>query len=148
MTATSRYTPGGGEGRQTEVPLGEPGTTVAALTVADDLSEMARVRNWARGLLADLPEDRCADVVIVLDELVSNALRHGEPPREVRLVRRGGWMRIEVDDGCRDEACQRPAYNGGGRGIALIAACSLAWGQEQRQKGKTVWAELTLTDAG
>lgn len=77
------------------------------------------------------------------DRLVSNALRHGTPPRQVRLKRRPGWLRIEVDDSCVDEACPRPPADDGGRGLALIESCAMVWGQQQHRTGKTVWAELT-----
>jgi len=88
---------------------------VVALEVADDLSEPAAVRAWADRLLLDLPGHVRQDVVTVVDELTSNALRHGEPPRQVRLLRLG-----------------------------LVANLSVAWGQWQRSTGKTVWAEITF----
>lgn len=115
---------------------------VVALEVADDLGEVAAVRAWADRLLADLPDERRRVVVWVVEELVTNALRHGEPPRQVRLLRRPGWLCVEVDDGCLDTACVRRA--GGGGGLRGVAGVSLSWGQWQRSTGKTVWAEIVL----
>ncbi|KDN21840.1 ATP-binding protein [Amycolatopsis rifamycinica] len=115
------------------------------LDVEDDLAELSWVRRWARSALSDLSEADLTDTIMVLDELVSNALRHGTPPRQVRLLRRAGWLRIEVDDSCRDPACPRPPSETGGRGLALVEQCTIAWGQEQRPTGKTVWAEIVPT---
>ncbi|MFJ7217898.1 ATP-binding protein [Amycolatopsis sp. NPDC098790] len=115
------------------------------LDVEDDLAELSWVRRWARSALSDLSEADLTDTIMVLDELVSNALRHGTPPRQVRLLRRTGWLRIEVDDSCRDPACPRPPSETGGRGLALVEHCTIAWGQDQRPAGKTVWAEIVPT---
>ncbi|MFK0249554.1 ATP-binding protein [Amycolatopsis azurea] len=117
----------------------------AVLEVADDLAELARVRRWARIALEDVPGWELDEVIIVLDELVSNALRHGTPPRRVRLMRKTDWLRIEVEDSCADAVCPRPPSDTGGRGLALIESCAMLWGQDQRETGKVVWAELTPT---
>lgn len=118
---------------------------VVALEVADDLAELARVRAWADRLLQDLPEDQRVDALMVVDELTSNALRHGTPPRQVRLLRKRDWLSVEVDDTCVDPACPRPPSASGGHGLKLVAGMSVSWGQWQRPTGKTVWAELDLT---
>ncbi|MEV6825254.1 ATP-binding protein [Amycolatopsis sp. NPDC051102] len=118
---------------------------VIALEVADDLAELARVRAWADHLLQDLPEDQRVDALMVVDELTSNALRHGSPPRQVRLLRKRDWLSVEVDDTCIDPACPRPPSPSGGHGLKLVAATSVSWGQWQRPTGKTVWAELDLS---
>ncbi len=120
---------------------------VLALEVTDDLAELATVRAWAEKLLQDLPEDQRVDALMVVDELTSNALRHGKPPRQVRLLRKRDWLSVEVDDGCIDPACARPPSPDGGHGLKLVAAMSVSWGQWQRPTGKTVWAELDLTRA-
>ncbi|WP_254896738.1 ATP-binding protein [Amycolatopsis sp. Hca4] len=87
---------------------------VIALEVADDLAELARVRAWAGRLLQDLPEVQRADALLVVDELTSNALRHGKPPRQVRLLRKRDWLSVEVDDTCVDPACPaRPRSTAG-----------------------------------
>ncbi|MEA5362476.1 ATP-binding protein [Amycolatopsis sp., V23-08] len=120
---------------------------VVALEVADDLDELASVRAWASGVLRDLPGDQRLDVLMVVEELTSNALRHGEPPRQIRLLRKRGWLCVEVDDTCLDPACPRPPSATGGHGLKLVTAVTTAWGQRQRTTGKTVWAEIDLTRA-
>lgn len=113
-------------------------------TVRADLRELARVRGWARAMLPDLTADLLTDVVMVLDELVSNALRHARPPVRVRLRRRPGRLRIEIDDGSAIPATRRTPGSDGGRGMALVEKCTAAWGQLRHGSGKTVWAELSL----
>ncbi|WP_414938423.1 ATP-binding protein [Amycolatopsis sp. cmx-11-51] len=117
---------------------------VLSLDVVDDLTDLARVRAWARAELRDLAGEDLADTILVLDELVSNALRHGKGSRRVRLLRQPGRLRIEVDDSGRTPAVPRPPSDNGGRGLALIDACAATWGQDPRDDGKTVWAELRV----
>ncbi|MEV7038371.1 ATP-binding protein [Amycolatopsis sp. NPDC051061] len=118
---------------------------VVALELADDLSELSRVRAWANQLLQDLTGEQRMDMLVVVDKLTSNALRHGEPPRQARLLRKRGWLSVEVDDTCVDPACPRPPSVSGGHGLKMVAAMSVSWGQEQRSTGKTVWAAIDLS---
>lgn len=132
-----------------DIEQGADGTAVPAdvgeTIVRADLRELSRIRGWARALLADLAADLLADVVMVLDELVSNALRHALPPYRVRLRRRPGRLRIEVEDSCSTSAALRPPAPDGGRGMRLVETGSVTWGQQHHSGGKTVWAELSLT---
>ncbi len=116
---------------------------VHVLDVAHNRAELALVRRWVRMVLQNAPAAVVTDVVIVLDELVSNALRHGLPPHQVRLLRHADRLRIEVDDSCPEQAFPRTPSEAGGRGLALVASCAVVWGQQQHDAGKTVWAELT-----
>jgi len=106
--------------------------------------QQAQVREWAQGVLTGLEPDGLADAVLVLDELVSNALRHGATPVRVRLVRETGNLRIEVTDAGSRPARPRPPDISGGRGLMLVDACSRQWGQWRHDAGKTVWAELAV----
>jgi anti-sigma regulatory factor (Ser/Thr protein kinase) len=124
-----------------QLPRSDEQLRVVALEIEDDLREVAKVRAWAERVLADLPDERRRVAVWVVEELATNALRHGEPPRQVRLLRRPGWLAVEVDDGCLDTACVRRS---GGGGLRAVAAVSVTWGQWQRSTGKTVWAELAI----
>ncbi|WP_326954369.1 ATP-binding protein [Amycolatopsis sp. NBC_01286] len=114
-------------------------------TVKADLKELARVRGWARAVLPDLTAELLTDIVMVLDELVSNALRHAKPPVRVRLRRNRGKLRIEIDDGSPTAAAPTSPSSKGGRGMRIIEKTSVAWGQLRRPGGKTVWAELALS---
>ncbi len=106
---------------------------------------MADVRAWAQDQLGGLDADSRADAVLVLDELVSNALRHGLTPGRVRLTRDAGHLRVEVTDASDVPARPRPPDRTGGRGLVLVAACSRQWGQWRHDTGKTVWAEVPVS---
>jgi anti-sigma regulatory factor (Ser/Thr protein kinase) len=88
------------------------------------------------------------DVRLLLTELVTNALRHGDVTPEdeigVRAEVEDGTVRIEVHDPGRDgEVEQRPpGARGGGYGLFLVDQLTSRWGVERRD-GTTVWAELT-----
>ncbi|MGW0548533.1 ATP-binding protein [Streptomyces altiplanensis] len=97
------------------------------------------------------PSDAVAHVVA---ELAANAVTHGHVPGrdfEVRLLwLAGGRVRIEVAD-TRGERRPRARPAGddgdgeGGRGLLVVEALADAWGVTERNVGKVVWADLTVT---
>ncbi|MGW0584458.1 SpoIIE family protein phosphatase, partial [Streptomyces sp. NPDC002920] len=82
---------------------------------------------------------------LVVSELVTNAIRHAEPPIELRLLR-GRHLICEVSDGTSTAPHLRRArtYDEGGRGLLLVAQVSRGWGTRHTGTGKTIWAELAL----
>ncbi|WP_326796632.1 ATP-binding protein [Streptomyces sp. NBC_01808] len=90
--------------------------------------------------------------VLLLSELVTNAVCHGRVPpgRRVgtRLTLGGGCLRIEVADANDDLPLPRTAGEDdeSGRGLALVDALADGWGTYRRAGGvgKCVWVELRL----
>jgi anti-sigma regulatory factor (Ser/Thr protein kinase) len=80
----------------------------------------------------------------IVSELLANALEHGSPPVDLHLRVTGARAVVEVSDRGTGLPMPRQAVTGdeGGRGLALTAALSSAWGTRSRIGGKTVWAEL------
>ncbi|HEY7595808.1 MAG TPA: ATP-binding protein [Actinophytocola sp.] len=117
------------------------------LVITGEFTELARVRRWARQMLADLDEDTLIDALAVVDELTSNALRHAEAPFRISLRRAPGTLRVEVADGSTEHAAPRTPGQDGGRGLLLVNAYTRGWGQEVHPDGKIVWAELDLAGA-
>ncbi|WP_103349179.1 ATP-binding protein [Amycolatopsis sp. CA-128772] len=113
------------------------------LGISAELAELARVRHWVRTVLRGFPANFVSTAVMVVDELTSNALRHGRAPYHVRLLPGAAKLRIEVDDGGGEAARRRTPSDHGGRGLLLVERCAAAWGQLRRPSGKTLWAELT-----
>ncbi|MFE1558388.1 ATP-binding protein [Streptomyces sp. NPDC058734] len=109
--------------------------------LARHLAELELCR-WDFPLGGD-ESDRVAQVVA---ELAANAVTHGSVPGrdfELRLRELDGVLRVEVSDahaGKRPDL--RPAGDGHGYGLRIVAELSDAWGVTGRVVGKTVWAEV------
>jgi anti-sigma regulatory factor (Ser/Thr protein kinase) len=88
---------------------------------------------------------------LLISELVTNAVLHGQGEIGVRVCENGDLLRVEVSDAHPDPAV--PSMPSGepesGRGLAIIAALSTAWGTSARagMPGKTVWFELVRSPA-
>lgn len=137
------FSPGPGTDREADVNLR---AIRHELGITAELTELAKVRHWVRTVLRDLPANVVSTAVMVVDELTSNALRHGRAPYHVRLLPGAAKLRIEVDDGGGEPARRRTPSDQGGRGLLLVERCAAAWGQLRRPSGKTLWAELTTDD--
>lgn len=87
--------------------------------------------------------------MLVVTEMVTNAVLHAATPSELRLRYADGVLRIEVADGNPSPPRPRPATAGdeSGRGLLLIETLSQAWGCDAADSGKVVWAELTASPA-
>jgi anti-sigma regulatory factor (Ser/Thr protein kinase) len=109
------------------------------------------VREARRFLLQRCPElglhdERCDDALLLVSELVTNAVLHGRSDVCVELTRAHGRVRVAV----LDENSRRPipvredpdALDG--RGLALVDAVADRWGVDQRDYGKSVWFELSV----
>jgi anti-sigma regulatory factor (Ser/Thr protein kinase) len=108
------------------------------------------IRQGVRDLLAHYRGLTVDDAVLVADELVSNAHRHGDAPRtcRLRLTHQGRYLRIEVDDASPHQPQRRTPNGSGGRGLVLIDRLSSTWGVQNHAGRKTVWAELVLDREG
>ncbi|MET8807450.1 SpoIIE family protein phosphatase [Streptomyces sp. NPDC004546] len=80
---------------------------------------------------------------LVVSELVTNALRYGQPPIRLRLIN-DSTLLCEVSDDSNTTPHLRRArvFDEGGRGLLLVAQIARRWGTRQARRGKTVWAEL------
>ncbi|WP_405765363.1 SpoIIE family protein phosphatase [Streptomyces sp. NBC_01538] len=84
---------------------------------------------------------------LIVSELVTNAIRYGNGPVELRLIRADALI-CEVSDGSSTAPHLRRAriYDEGGRGLLLVAHVAERWGSRQTSVGKTIWAEQPLPD--
>ncbi|MCF1595740.1 ATP-binding protein, partial [Streptomyces muensis] len=125
---------------------------VATWSVPYDPSAVAQTRKDA---LAQLEawglEDAAFVTELVVSELVTNAIRHAEPPIQLRLIHltHDTSLICEVSDGGTTAPHLRRArtYDEGGRGLLLVAQLTQRWGTRQTSKGKTIWAEQRLAPA-
>jgi len=95
-----------------------------------------KLREWGLGALTELAE-------LLVSELVTNALRHADRPRQLRLFR-DRTLTVEVADSDSQTPIQRgPADDEeGGRGIQLVDQLARRWGSRATRHGKVVWFEL------
>ncbi len=111
-----------------------------------DVAELPRVRaEVRRWSVAGTRPDFCDRLLLVLDEMASNALRHGGGHVEAAVRRTGDAVLVAVTDGDTDTA-PTPAVDRdpaeGGLGLHLIAELSTAHGWYVDGDAKTVWAVL------
>ncbi|WP_055523069.1 ATP-binding SpoIIE family protein phosphatase [Streptomyces graminilatus] len=119
---------------------------VATWDVPPDPAHVAVTRQAAVEQLAAWGLEEEAFVTeLVVSELVTNAIRYGEPPIQLRLIRDRALI-VEVSDGCSTSPHLRRAhvYDEGGRGLLLVAQLTQRWGSRQTGTGKTIWAEQPL----
>ena len=85
------------------------------------------------------------DALLVLTELLANAVRHGRGPVEVVLTRHVDGVRVEVaDTGTGRVRTPSASTSPGtsGRGLLIVDALSTGWGVRYDRSGKVVWAEI------
>ncbi len=117
------------------------------------LSELAGLRARLRRSLTGSPtvvhperEHWSERLVLIADELASNALRHGGAPVRAALSRSGEDWLIAVADSAA-ESPPRPAHgrdpSHGGFGLYLVADLAHAHGWRSQGSEKIVWAVLS-----
>ncbi|WP_060906660.1 SpoIIE family protein phosphatase [Streptomyces scabiei] len=119
---------------------------VATWDVASDPSSVAEARKNALCRLESWGLNDAAFVTeLVVSELVTNAIRHAEPPVQLRLIHDRSLI-CEVSDGSSTTPHMRRAraYDEGGRGLLLVAQLTERWGTRPTPTGKTIWTEQTL----
>ncbi|MEV2216040.1 SpoIIE family protein phosphatase [Streptomyces sp. NPDC050997] len=120
---------------------------VATWDVVPDPAHVAAARQAATEQLTAWGLDEAAFVTeLVVSELVTNAIRYGESPIRLRLIR-DRTLICEVSDGSSTSPHLRRAhaFDEGGRGLLLVAQLTQRWGSRQTGSGKTIWAEQSLT---
>lgn len=122
------------------VPHEPHGVSLARHAFADELG--------AAGLTDDVQDD----AMLVLSELVSNAVNHAEALPDGDLLVR--WsiddrvLHIDVTDGgatTRPNAVVAAVSAMGGRGLDIVRTVSRQWGVTEASDSVTVWADLGCT---
>ncbi|MFJ6080220.1 SpoIIE family protein phosphatase [Streptomyces sp. NPDC092369] len=100
------------------------------------------LRGWG------VPRDDMDAVLLVVSELVTNALVHTDGQVRLDLTLLGDRLRVAVADSS-PRTPVKPTSIGweatGGRGILLVEAMSGTWGTVPVSGGKQVWAELAVS---
>ncbi|MFP3986505.1 SpoIIE family protein phosphatase [Streptomyces sp. E11-3] len=122
---------------------------VATLDLPHDPAAVADARAWTGRLLATWGLDDLAFVTeLVVSELVTNAIRYGHPPVQLRVLR-DTMLIVEVFDGNSTAPHLRHAqvFDERGRGLMLVAQLTDQWGTRHSHRGKTIWCEQRITSA-
>ncbi|MCX5408793.1 SpoIIE family protein phosphatase [Streptomyces sp. NBC_00335] len=120
---------------------------VAVWDLPADPSFVAQARRGATDQLTAWGLDEAAFVTeLVVSELVTNAIRYGEAPIQLRLIHEGTTLICEVSDASGTAPHMRRAriFDEGGRGLLLVAQLTQRWGTRHTLFGKTIWAEQSL----
>ncbi|GAA2273628.1 ATP-binding protein [Streptomyces ruber] len=129
-----------GDPTEAEVPLPSRPESAAA---ARRLAQVVLLRQW--GLTPRMTED----AVLLVSELVGNAVRHtGARVFGLRMRHRRGWIRVEIRDPSRGLPCLMPVQETdvSGRGLFLVDKLSDRWGVDLLPRGKTTWFEMRVAD--
>ncbi|KJK57898.1 ATP-binding protein [Saccharothrix sp. ST-888] len=136
------------------------------LAVQADPAEVGRARRWVRSRLQGQgvePDEQLAEtIVLVVSELVTNAVVHTGCPAVLRLsmplccpgvdgmeAPRVVAVRVEVADASRTAPAPRhaPGDATNGRGLELVEMLCDRWGWYPDGSGKRVWCEIGPTPA-
>ena len=109
-----------------------------------DPAMIAVARHALRRWLDERGWANADDAMLVLSELVTNAMVHARAGCTIEMQHHDDLLRLDV----RDPSPAPPTIGSprpddiGGRGLLLVAATAKAWGWEPIDGGKRVWAHL------
>ncbi|MEU6285861.1 ATP-binding protein [Streptomyces sp. NPDC047028] len=132
-------------------PAPRPPRDDASWPLAHHPSSVGRARRLTAAVLAgwDIPAEQAESALLVLSELVTNAVAHASPPLTVHVHRAHADHRIWVGvtdggpaphEGAWHRTCTPEEH---GRGLTLIQALTAAHGTHHHPAGVTHWARLT-----
>ncbi|HWG73257.1 MAG TPA: ATP-binding protein [Acidimicrobiales bacterium] len=93
---------------------------------------------------AELDDDTLAAALLIGNELVTNAVRHGQSPVSVTVTLTPTALRVEVGGLQAMDLHPRAVIDSSesGRGLQIVAALSAGWGTTHSPVGGSVWFEL------
>ena len=101
------------------------------------------LRQWMDGL--DCPDEFVEDAVLLVSEVVTNAVVHASSAPRLLVTVVGDRLRIEVHDMSRALPVMQPWGAAiGGRGLRIVDQLADAWGTTMTSTGKVVWSEQHL----
>ncbi|WP_308379189.1 ATP-binding protein [Streptomyces sp. ISL-43] len=118
------------------------------LEVGPDPAEVGRARRWARSRLAGSgigdDEPLAETLILLISELVTNAVVHTGCPAVLRMLFGEPGVRVEVADASDRAPARRRAAGDdtGGRGLELVDGLADRWGWQPEGAGKRIWCEV------
>ncbi|MFF5447966.1 SpoIIE family protein phosphatase [Streptomyces sp. NPDC012888] len=120
---------------------------VSVWDLPSDPSVVGQARRYTTDQLTAWGLDDASFVTeLLVSELVTNAIRYGRPPIQLRLIHEDSTLICEVSDANNTAPHMRRAriFDEGGRGLLLVAQLAQRWGTRHAAVGKTIWAEQSL----
>jgi anti-sigma regulatory factor (Ser/Thr protein kinase) len=113
---------------------------------------IARRRVAAELTAAGVFDGVVGDAVLVVSELLSNAIRHARPLPGAKLLLAwaldDGAVEVAVSDGgasTRPMTAQATVSSLGGRGLGIVEYVARSWGVRTDDTGLTVWAVVAVS---
>jgi anti-sigma regulatory factor (Ser/Thr protein kinase) len=125
---------------------GDPRLTWRATGLSATVADVSRTRREARDVLAAWGVGQGADdVLLLLDELAANAVRHARSPFDVTLTLGPDAVLCAVTDRDPRAPSLRPHSSEAldGRGLLMVDELARRWGVDRHDGGKTVWFEVS-----
>jgi anti-sigma regulatory factor (Ser/Thr protein kinase) len=119
----------------------------SVVLVAEPLA-VSEARAWLTANAAPLvEEERLPSLGLVISEVVTNAVRHGEPGGEIRLAAtpKDDYLCVQVTDGGLGFVPQPGAMASephGGFGLFIVEKLTRRWGMTREQMRTRVWFEF------
>jgi anti-sigma regulatory factor (Ser/Thr protein kinase) len=119
---------------------------VTAVALSVDLTSVAAARSLVRDALAQLEAHRTEDAILLVSEVVTNAVRHTRHMLLLRVDLQDHVLRVEVTDDHPDlPVLSVPEDDAiSGRGLRIVNDLANHWGVAPAPNGKTVWFEIDL----
>ncbi|MEU2978990.1 SpoIIE family protein phosphatase [Streptomyces hirsutus] len=119
---------------------------IARWPVPSDPAAVAEVRATIARKLSDWGLDELIFTTeLILSELVTNAIRYGGSPIEVRMLRDRNLICEVLDSSSTSPHLRYATMNDeGGRGLFLVAQLAERWGTRYLPTGKIIWAEQPI----
>jgi anti-sigma regulatory factor (Ser/Thr protein kinase) len=103
-------------------------------------------RSAVREVLLDLPGDVADVSALLANELVANAIAHGEGSISLAMEINSHCVRFAVTDegAALPELRESSPTAESGRGLSIVNALATRWGVDPTSQGKSVWFELVV----
>ncbi len=127
-----------GAARSSEVFLGVPEAVAPARRLVSET-----LTAWGE-------EHLVWDGSLIMSELATNAITHGDSPFRASIDRAADVVRVSVEDvgPGLPESRREPHDALGGRGVAIVEELAHRWGCDRIAGGKVFWAELESSTPG
>jgi anti-sigma regulatory factor (Ser/Thr protein kinase) len=118
------------------------------LVLTAEPASVRRARRWLGALAGGLVgEPRRSDLELVMTEVVTNAVRHGAPGRDLRLAAtpKPEFLCVQVTDegpGLVPRPGAMASDENGGFGLFIVEQLTRRWGITRENRATRVWFEF------